>query len=175
MKKVNIIFVIMLYACQIVTSVAIVEILMDKNKLASITIDISFLLALVCLIFAIARALMGLMVYRKRDVESPYKSTLIIKLSLIPFYIFNFIFWVLIMIGMLNPFLFIFMPLVLFSAIAAAYLYMVSTSIPNVVYAFVHRTDGSAEGVDALIAVTQFIFVADVVGALLLCIRNKEK
>lgn len=106
------------------------------------------------------------------------KTVMIVKLILIPFFIGNFIIGVLVFAAFANPFLFfagfVIIPMMLFLTYAAMFV----TSSYNV-GAMIHRirSGQNTSGELALFIASQFIYLLDVVGAILIFVRqrNEEK
>ena len=108
---------------------------------------------------------------------NPCKVTMIVKLSLIPWYTINFIFSLLVMIGMMNPWLFLAYPIVAIISIAFTYIYMISTSVYDLAYYFHNvaskKVEVKASNVFATIFL--FIFLLDIVGSIMYMFTVKEK
>ena len=108
---------------------------------------------------------------------NPSKVTMIIKLSLIPWFVFNFIFCMYVFAGMLNPWLFIAVPLMLFLSISFTYMFMVTTSLPNVGY-FIHCLSRKKMKIKPLLVfsiIMMFIFCLDAIGSIIFFIKTNKK
>lgn len=93
-----------------------------------------------------------------------------IKLSLIPWYITNFILTVLVFVGMMNPFLLFASPIFLILSVFITYLFMLSTSLPLVITTVKSmKREASISTILYILAIISlFFFVFDVVGSLCL-------
>lgn len=85
---------------------------------------LAFLLSLVIVILSIVS------VFTKNNQDTT-KFTMILKIVLIPWFIANFILWALMILGMLNPFLFIAIPFIMALSIFGTYVYMLCSSLNN--------------------------------------------
>ena len=102
--------------------------------------------------------------------SSPTKTTFIVKLALIPWYIFNMVYIFYIVAGSLNPFLLLAIPVEIAIAVFITYVLMLLTGIHNVFYvskAIIKKRVGSS-ALTVLCIVSQFVFVLDVIGAVIL-------
>ena len=107
--------------------------------------------------------------------ENPGKVTMICKLALIPWYIFNFVFCALVLAGFLNPFLFLAIPVVMVIMILTTYFYMFSMSLPDICY-FLNLVTKKKIKADALLIISVvmlFIFCLDPVGAIIYYLKTK--
>ena len=132
----------------------------------------SFLMIPVCitsLIFALT--VLG------REISSPLKTTLVIKLCLIPWYILNCVISLLMVAGFLNPWLFMAVPLLIAFEVVITYVYMISTTIHSVIYTikYLHtqKIQPSTQIIVAL--VLHFIFCLDIIGAIMLNAEMKKQ
>ena len=91
---------------------------------------IGFILTIVILPFCLANLIMAL-AGALNKLDNPCKTTMIVKLLLIPWYIMNFLFCDLVLIGFLNPWLMIFTPVVICVLIFNTYLRLSSAPQPN--------------------------------------------
>lgn len=109
--------------------------------------------------------------------QSPFKTTLIIKLLLIPWYVFNIVYCVFIVGGSLNPFLMIAIPLEIVISVFITYILTLLTGAPNVIYVLKNLKAGNAVVSPAVIAGTimQFFFVLDVIGSAILYFDLKKR
>ena len=136
---------------------------------------IGFMLTIVILPFCLANLIMALAgVLNKKD--NPCKTTMIVKILLIPWYIMNFLFCDLLLIGFLNPWLMLFMPVVLCVLIFNTYLFMISTSIFDIVYAIRKAIKKELPVKASLIFTILFLFsfCLDVIGSIMLYIKSKK-
>ena len=123
-------------------------------------------LALACGAVGLILSLVGM----KKDLLSPLKMTLIVKLALIPWYTFNVYYALCIIGGMLNPFLMFIIPLEIAVMVSVTWILMFLTGIQDVVYVCKALKDKRLALSPAVIAglIMQFVFLLDVVGAGLL-------
>ena len=126
----------------------------------------SNLLMIPVLLVSLAFALLSLTC----DTKAPFKTTLIIKIALVPWYIFDVVVCFLLVAGFLNPWLFFGIPLLIGLEVTITYVYMLSTSIHNI--AFIIRKmmkNKKAYSINTLLGIVfSFIFMLDIVGAILL-------
>jgi len=109
--------------------------------------------------------------------KSPRNSTnytAIIKIILIPWYICNFVEWTIYGVGMLNPFLMVLGILLVFFGIVFTYVFMLATSAYNIGYVFSLIRTGKASKLMIVALVFHFIFMLDVVGAIMLHTECKK-
>lgn len=132
-----------------------------------------FVVNFIPLNLALVSILIGFISIFKKP-KDPTKYSMIIKLVLIPFYILNFIEWVILGIGTLNPFLFILGALLIVFGILFTYICMLATGIYNIGYVFGLIKEGKANGLMIAALIFQFVYVLDIVGAIILYIENKK-
>jgi hypothetical protein len=105
-----------------------------------------------------------------KGLKSPIKTTMIVKLSLIPWYVVNFILGFCFFAAALNPFLLWSIPLVIGIMVCTTFMYMISTNFQ--VYSYVINKLIIREiRIDALLVwsiVLSFIFCLDIVSSILL-------
>lgn len=104
------------------------------------------------------------------DSQNPARVTFIIKLVLIPWYALNFLVCFLLVVGFLNPFLMIAIPLLIAIEVSITYIYMLCSSLQAVSYT-IRQLIKKRIRVNAAIIVGlifSFIFVLDIVGSYLL-------
>ncbi|MGN0807206.1 MAG: hypothetical protein ACI4MN_01990 [Candidatus Coproplasma sp.] len=120
-------------------------------------------------IVSLAFAALNLMM----DCRSPAKTTLIVKLALIPWYVFNIVVCVLLSAGFLNPFLMIAVPLLIVLEVVITYIIMAVSSLQIVFYTLrqIFKKRVVVTPMVIIGIVFSFIFVLDIVGSYLL---NKE-
>ena len=136
---------------------------------------VAFLIAsgVISIIF-IANIVLSIVSIFKGD-ESPAKVTMISKLALIPWYIFNFVFCAILLSGFLNPFLFMAIPLAMFIMISMTYFYMLSMSLPNVAH-FINswaKKKVKPHPLTIVAVVFLFVFCLDPVGAVIYYLKTK--
>lgn len=131
-----------------------------------------FILDIVTLNIAFVVIILSFITILKRD-YNPTKYTMVIKLILIPFYALNFVEWSLYVAGMLNPFLMLAIPVVIFLGMCYTYLIMISTSLCDLIYAIKHFKDDNKK-----LVITSFVFLFmfcfDVIGSIMLYMSTKN-
>ena len=107
---------------------------------------------------------------------NPSKIVMICKLVLIPWYILNFIMCIMLIGGMLNPFMMIAIPIVICIEVIITYVYMISTSLPDIAYFFnrVFRKAISVNGLLIVSIVLLFIFCLDIVGGIMFYLSSAK-
>lgn len=105
------------------------------------------------------------------------KTVMIIKLSLIPWFIINFIFCFFIFVGMLNPWLMIAEPIAIAVMVSITYLYIITTSIPNIGYIIHLLKKKELKITNKLVfsIIFHFFFCFDVLGSILLFFETRPK
>ena len=103
--------------------------------------------------------------------EGPFSLiTVIVKACMIPFFGINLYCWLTGISGMLNPFLLMGIPFVGFLGICLTYVFMFTTSAPDIVYTIIFCIRNRKRPTGLMIAgvILEFFFLADLVGAILL-------
>lgn len=147
----------------------------DDNSLGFLLLDIGAaitVVSLVCGVVGIALAAAGL----SKGMVSPIKTTLIVKIALIPWYLFNAFYCFYFIAGLLNPMALILIPFGLAIAVFVTYALTVLTGIHDVLYVSGAIKDKRVESSPMLIIgmIMQFFFVFDVVGAIMLHVAMKK-
>ena len=182
MKRNNIMLIIqtiLMYLAHLPLYIGLILVRMPSNenldKAIAILFLIGFILTIVILPIALVNLIMALAgAFNKKD--NPCKTTMIVKLVLIPWYIMNFLFCVLIFAGFLNPFLFLFAPIVAVILIFNTYILMLSTSIFDIVYSIRNTIKNHLE-INASLVFTNiflFCFCLDIVGSIILYKKSKN-
>ncbi len=111
-----------------------------------------------------------------RGIYNPTKTTMIIKLLLIPWYIINFMICCFLVVGFLNPWLFLAAPIVLCILVAITYILMISTSLFDIAYIInkMAKKEIKVKGsiITSIIFLCMFFF--DIIGSIILYIKTKE-
>ncbi len=96
--------------------------------------------------------------------------TVIVKIVMIPFFIANFVCWLLCICGMMNPFLIWGTPIVGVVGMLITYIYMMVTSWPDIIYTFIFckKNKRKLKGMMRAGVILEFFFVLDVIGSILL-------
>lgn len=102
--------------------------------------------------------------------ESSTMVTIIVKLSLIPWYILNFLFWLIAFVIMINPWFLPFAPVVLVVGVVSTYFLMICTGAHNLSYVIklVKNKEATLTIQLVISIVFHFIFVLDIVGSFVL-------
>lgn len=138
------------------------------------TIAIDIVSAIVSLVCAVLSAI-GIIKAKPHELLGYSRVILIEKLILIPFFIFNFLLWLLITMGLLVvPGLQLFLGIVLI-CVAWTYIIVLGTSIGAttvIVRAFILRKEHTAMSI--ICAIAQFIFGIDVIAYLVFHLRSRK-
>ena len=107
--------------------------------------------------------------------EGMDKTVMIVKLVLMPFFVINFIIGALIFAAFVNPFLFMALWIVIPALCVLTYAEMLVTSSYNI-GALIHRIRSKQNtlGELALFIVSQFLYFLDVVGSIILYVRQRK-
>ena len=132
-----------------------------------------FCLVCVTLILGFANLLVCIKCYKELSESSFTKTNLVIKLGLIPFFIINFVFWGILWLGTFNMFLLPLAPFVWVISLSSTYLFLLISSTPNIVFV-VTKLIKTKDWVYIVYGILHFIYLADVVGALLLHIHETK-
>ena len=178
MKKSNAILIIQLvcmYLMQVPLYIAIpfIRVPNADGRVAAVLFMIAFALlvltAPVCILSFVFSCF-----HFVRNNASPLKTAMIVKLCLIPWYIFNFAICAVFVGGFLNPFLMVGIPILIALEVSVTYIFMLSTSVHSITYTVKylvsHRIKPNAQMIVAL--VFHFIFGLDIVGAVMLSARK---
>lgn len=136
---------------------------------------IGIILTSLVLTFCIASAILSIISIFKKT-YNPTKAVMISKIILIPWFIVNFYFCVLMFAGTLNPFLLIFAPVVAIIEISITYLLMVTISIIDLAFVInrLKSKELSMSKYLVFINILLFIFCLDFLGSILLYTKAKE-
>jgi hypothetical protein len=126
----------------------------------------SIAMCVVCLLIAFLNVTITILNVTK-DVPCPYKLTMAVKLAMIPFYVINFLIWAIFVIGTLNPFFIVLLPIIIAFSIISTYFVMLSTSSQNIAY-LLRQFFLQKNLVFLVYAIFHFIFCVDVIVAILL-------
>lgn len=118
---------------------------------------------------SITNIVLGFTTFVRKTVSS-LKTTMVVKIILIPWYIINFLVCFLLIAGFLNPWLFLAVPIILSFLIAITYIHLLATSITNVCYFIKYHIVNklSFDGVTIVGIIFHFIFCLDFIGAIIL-------
>lgn len=159
--------VVILYAMQIAIFIPAYGILHELHwpnfnfKLIGILLGIACLLGIAALVFAIIGT-------AKRENEPKTLITVIIKAAMVPFFCVNIYLWCALLSGMLNPFLFLAIPAIICIGICLTYVYMIMTSMPDIIYmiSFLIRRKKKPDIFIILGIIFEFFFVLDLLGSI---------
>lgn len=120
---------------------------------------------------SITNIVLGFTTFVRKTVSS-LKTTMVVKIILIPWYIINFLVCFLLIAGFLNPWLFLAAPIILSFLITITYIHLLATSITNVCYFIKYHIANklSFDGLTITIVgiIFHFIFCLDFIGAIIL-------
>ena len=107
---------------------------------------------------------------------NPNKTTMVCKLALVPWYVMNFVICAVIIGGFLNPFLMLAIPILLFIFIFFTYIFMLSTSLPDISYFFYGIFRKRIQIKTSLIFSIIFllVFCLDIVGGVMFFCNTKQ-
>ena len=141
-----------------------------------ILILVSLILSILVFLVSIVNAVFaGVSIFKGE--ESPTKTSMIVKLLLIPWYVMNFFFGFVLVAGFLNPWLFLAIPVLLAILIGSTYLFMLSTGLPDIAYIIRRGWTEKIKpsGLTGAGLVLLFLFCLDIVGAILIHIGTKKE
>lgn len=103
-------------------------------------------------------------------------SSLVIKLILLPWQALNFYVWLFVVAVCANPWLFLAVPIVIFLGLSTSYLYILSSSSPNIAFIISSLKSKKLRDTGALLCslIFHFIFILDAVGAIMLSFILKK-
>ena len=161
--------VAVLYVMQVCILVPVIGImssidLPDFNfPLIGILLGITLILGIVSLVFAIIGTV-------KKEDEPKTLMTVIIKAVMVPFFCINLYLWYVLVSGLMNPFLFLAIPVVMCLGVCLTWCYMFMTSFPDIIYmiAFLIRKKKKPDIKMILGLIFEFFFLIDLVGAILI-------
>lgn len=142
---------------------------MTGNKTFDLRMTPVFILLGVAVAIGIASFVLAIIGGLKNEGPSSL-ITVIVKACMIPFFGINLYCWILGISGMLNPFLLMGIPLVGFLGICLTYVFMFTTSAPDIVYTLIFCIRNKKRPTGLMIAgiILEFFFLADLIGAILL-------
>ena len=145
------------------------------DKWVPILLLIGFVLTILILPYSLVCLIMSI-VSSFKSINNPTKSTMIIKLLLIPWFIINFFFCVLIFAGFLNPWMMLLAPVVAFILICITYIFMISTSVFDIAFVIncTVRKRLKIGAFSVLTIIMLFTFFLDVVASIILYFKTKN-
>ena len=145
----------------------------ESNETNDSIIGILLIMGVVFTFVAMFIGLLGLafgVFNSARDCADPTTTTMVCKFLLIPWYVANFLFWLILMAGFCNPWLLLGVPLIIVLGVCITWTFVVLGSAHNLAYVWrevrMRRMDVSSMLILAI--VFHFIFVFDIVGAIML-------
>ena len=146
----------------------------NQKTLTSILIIGGLVMAVLAGLFALAICAISFVSIFANKAYDCTKFVMIYKIVAIPWFIGNFIMGILLIAGMLNPFLLLAIPIVIMLLILSTYICMVSSSTINFSHIVVlAKNNGLSLNVPFMIGIIiSFIFCLDVVGAILIFLEN---
>lgn len=164
-----IILTVLMYLIQLVLVIGLACVPEENEILGEIIVYISMIIGVIALFVGLMNIIIAVINFA-RNTASPTKITTIIKLILIPYYIINFIFWGILILITINPFLLWLFPFFVVISVFFTYAYMISTSSHNLSYVFRLLKDKKLEPTAIIVfaIISQFIFVLDIVGSIML-------
>lgn len=175
MKKVKIFswlnFILLyLYAILLIAIIVFASINTEQSNSSTNIIQILVFACLGVIVAVLVLGLVNLLICLKHYNElidsSFFNINLKIKLGLIPFFIINFIFWAILWLGTLNVFLILIAPIIWIVSLFTTYLFLLIEGTPNIVF-LVKKFFNSKDLIYLIYGILHFIYVVDIVGALL--------
>lgn len=171
-KVTLIIQTVLMYVMHLPLYIALILLFLDSkddsiNQMIMPLILTSLILACVVFPICIINVVFSIISLFKGE-YNPSKVTMIVKLALIPWFALNFVFCAVVIMGMLNPWLLIAIPFVIIITASFTYLYMVTTSLPDVAFFIrgVIRKEIKPCALTIVSIVFMFVFCFDIIGAL---------
>ena len=135
-------------------------------------LDVNFVLEIlvVTVCIGLAAFILGIIGGAMREAKPYVVLTIVIKILMIPFFGINIYLWLLVMSGMLNPFLLLGIPAVGFIGFCLTYVYMMMTSAPDILYTIIFciKNKRRPDVYMVIGVICEFFFLVDIVGAVML-------
>ena len=143
---------------------------LDNTRLSAVGILLAVALVLDLVSFVLA------IIGSAKQEEPKTKMTVIIKALFIPFFLINITLYVLSFLGMLNPFLMWAIPLGMVIGVCLTYAYMFMSSWPDIIYMIIYLIKNKRRPKLYMVLgiIMEFIFVFDIIGAILINKAYKE-
>lgn len=165
----------LLYAMQLPFAVAIIIVAVNPDFSAEIVRGIAIASASLC-VLVVALCILNIATavkdYLKGQKYCPYATTAKAKLTLIPFFIINFVIWALFWLGTFNIFLIWAAPAVWAISLFTTYVFMLGGGAQNISY-FFRRFKEERNVKHLVFAVLHFVYIADVIAAVLAYLNGK--
>ena len=157
--------VILMYTIHILFLVMML--IINNDSMANLNVLIYIFLGLLFVLIANSLYLIILGITNiKKNINNSYKLVMIVKLSLIPWYIINFLIITLLFIGFLNPFLWFAVPILILLGMLLTYLFMIATSMPNI-SCLISEIIRYKSLKKIIVLIFHFIFCLDVIGSII--------
>ena len=134
--------------------------------------------ALVLMILMIPICIVNVVVSIRSAIKGvdPTKTTMTVKLCLIPWYALNFFIGYVFVSIFLNPFMMIAIPVIIALLVASTYILMLSTSVGDIAYLVrtIVKKDRDVRPSMIIAGILLFIFCLDVVGAIILYCKSQK-
>ena len=165
---------LVLYVMQFLIFIPLIGI-MNSIKTFNLKMTPVFILLGVAIVLGLASFVLAIIGGVKNEGPSSL-ITVIVKACMIPFFGINLYCWLMGISGMLNPFLLMGIPFVGFLGICLTYVFMFTTSAPDIVYTLIFciRNRKRPTGLMITGVILEFFFLADLEGAILLHKTYKE-
>jgi len=136
---------------------------------------VGFISTVVILPICVVNAIFGIISIFKGN-YNPLKMTMITKLALMPWFCFNFFICLLVIAGMLNPWLFIGIPIIAAILMCVTYVFMISTSIYAIAFIIrcYYKRKIKVSFINIFSMILLIIFTLDVVASIILFVKYNE-
>lgn len=168
------IFCALLYAMQIPFLVIIIGIAADPDFSDSVIRAVEIYCGAMCVAIVLLCVVQLVAAVKGDAACCPLAVTMAVKLALIPFFIINFVVWLILWLGTFNLLLIWFAPAVWLISLSSTYIFMLGGGAWNIVY-LIRLFMREKKWRYLLYAVLHFIYVADVVAAALAYFDWKNK
>ena len=168
------IFCALLYAMQIPFLVIIIGIAADPDFSDSVIRAVEIYCGAMCVAIVLLCVVQLVAAVKGDAACCPLAVTMAVKLALIPFFIINFVVWLILWLGTFNLLLIWFAPAVWLISLSSTYIFMLGGGAWNIVY-LIRLFMREKKCRYLLYAVMHFIYIADVVASVLAYIDSKDE
>ena len=181
MKKSNIILIIQLIGMYLIhLPLCLAMIIATLPNVDELAVEALFVVSIVVLSLMIPVCIVSIAlgcIHFAHTKASPLKTAMIVKLCLIPWYVLSFLISVMLVVGFLNPWLMLAIPLLIVCEVAVTYFFMLSTSIHSIAYTVRYLVTNKLKPNAATIVALVFhlLFCLDVVGAIMLNVEHEKR
>lgn len=170
----------LMYLSMVLVYIPVINLLVNDNVTISnnpLNLLFIFAIALVVINVILSITLVISSFINMKKMMDMSKITMIIKLVSIPWFIANYVLWFFAIVGMLNPILFLAIPIVLILTVSITYLFMISVSLNNLLPIFVMIKNKEVKKTPLLILgiIFHFIFCLDILGSIFIYKALKKK